>query len=181
MLEHMGAAEVVSVEANARAYLKCLVLKEAFGLSRTRFLLGDFRPFLRDAAPEYDVGFACGVLYHQANPVELIQLLTARVRAVFGWSHFHDPAYLAAHPAAALAFAPGRTAEVGGFVHTLHRRTYGSAVQWKGFCGGGSDDACWLSRADLVGAFAHFGFTITASVVEDNPNGPALLFTAVRN
>src|SRR5690349_16731792 len=41
MLEQMGAAEVIAVEANTRAYLKCLTLKELTGMTRVRFLCGD--------------------------------------------------------------------------------------------------------------------------------------------
>ena len=63
MLEQLGAASVFSLEASSRAFLKCLVLKEAFGLTRTRFLLGDFMPYLHTTADEFDVIFACGVLY----------------------------------------------------------------------------------------------------------------------
>lgn len=180
MLEKMGAAEIIAIEASARAYLKCLILKETFGLTRTRFLLGDFLPYLQRAWTTYDVGFVCGVLYHLPNPVELIAQLARRCRTVFVWTHFHDPEFLAAHPEAAACFAPGRTTEVAGFRHTLHRRSYGAAVQWKGFCGGGNSAACWLSSADILAAFAHFGFTVTAKVTEQNPNGPALLFVAER-
>jgi SAM-dependent methyltransferase len=180
MLEKMHAAGIIAVEANSRAYLKCLILKEIFGLSRTRFLLGDFLPYLRSSDAVFDVGFACGVLYHLTNPVELVEQLARRCRSVFIWTHFHDPAFLAANPEVSRLFRPGRTNTVGGFTHTLHQKGYGTAVQWKGFCGGGAD-ACWLSERDVLGAFEHFGFRITAKIVEQNPNGPALLFAAVKS
>jgi SAM-dependent methyltransferase len=178
MLEKMGAAGIVSLEANSRAYLKCLILKEVFGLTRTRFLLGDFLPYLHGTDAAFDVGFACGVLYHLINPVELIAQLARHCRAVFVWTHFYDPAFMAANPAIAGHFQPGQPASFEGFSHTLHRKGYGTAVQWKGFCGGGASNACWLSSADILSAFEHFEFKITAQITEQNPNSPALLFVA---
>jgi hypothetical protein len=180
MLEQLGADEIVSVEANSRAYLKCLILKEAFGLARSRFLLGDFMPFLRASRAQYDVGFACGVLYHQPEPVELIQLLATRCESVFVWTHFHDSAYLATNSKAAACFDASRASVVGGFEHTLFPRRYDSARSWKGFCGGGESSACWLSQTTILAAFEYFGFSVGRTVVEENPNGPAIMFTAKR-
>ena len=47
MLEQGGAASVVAIEANTRAYLKCLITKELLGLKRARFLCGNFVAFLQ--------------------------------------------------------------------------------------------------------------------------------------
>src|SRR5215213_6466535 len=40
MLEQWGAASITSIEANTRAYLKCLIVKEVLGLQRVHFLCG---------------------------------------------------------------------------------------------------------------------------------------------
>jgi predicted RNA methylase len=48
MLERFGAASITSIEANTRAYLKCLIVKEVLGLNRVKFLCGDFIEFLRN-------------------------------------------------------------------------------------------------------------------------------------
>lgn len=180
MLEQLDAAEILSVEANARAYLKCLILKEAFGLLRARFLLGDFIPFLRATRAVYDVGFACGVLYHQSNPIELIQLLANRCDSVFVWTHFHDATYLAKNSKAASCFEPPRESSVGGFTHTLFPRRYDTARNWGGFCGGGGPTACWLTQTTILAAFEYFGFSVGRTIVEENPNGPAFMFVAKR-
>src|SRR5687768_5098242 len=55
MFEWMGAAEVVAVEANTRAYLKCLVTKELLGLKRVSFLCGDFVEYLRERPRRFDL------------------------------------------------------------------------------------------------------------------------------
>lgn len=178
MAEKRGAAEIVSIEANPRAYLKCLLLKEIFGLQRARFLLGDFTPYLRDSREQFDAVFACGVLYHMTNPVELIQLITQHARTAFVWTHCYEAEYFTAHPQQGSYFAPGHFAGVGGYPHTLHRKRYGESKDWKGFCGGGAMDAAWLTRDEILGAFEHFGFRIIECIDEQNPNGPAILFAA---
>jgi hypothetical protein len=48
MLEQMGAASVIAVEASTRAYLKCLTVKELTGMTRARFLCGDSVGYLRE-------------------------------------------------------------------------------------------------------------------------------------
>ncbi len=174
MLEQMGAASVLSLEANSRSFLKCLLMKEAFGLTRTRFQLGDFLPYLRGTSHQFDVIFACGVLYHLVNPVELIELLARHTRAALVWTVCYDAAYFAAHPQAGTCFQPGQPANTSGFAHTLYRKSYGDAPQWRGFCGGATD-ASWMTRADILAAFEHFGFGLRAVVDEANIHGPALL------
>ena len=46
ILDRAGALEVLAIEANRRAFLKCLVVKEMIGLPSVRFVLGDFNEFL---------------------------------------------------------------------------------------------------------------------------------------
>ncbi len=179
MLEQMGAAEVIAIEANARAFLKCLVLKEAFGLTKVRFQLGDFLPYLRTTSDHYSVGFACGVLYHLPDPVELIALLALRCQSVFIWTHYYDPAFYAAHPDAAAYFQAPAPAVTAGFAHSRYRKSYGIANQQPGFCGG-DRDASWLTQADILGAFRHFGFRTVSVVEEKNPNGSAMLLAVTR-
>jgi hypothetical protein len=60
MLEQLGVASIVSIEASTRAFLRCLVVKELVGLERSRFLLGDFISYLR-SGERYDLVVACGV------------------------------------------------------------------------------------------------------------------------
>lgn len=72
MLEKMGARSIVAVEANSRAYLKCLIVKELFELKRAKFLLGDFVAYLKNNTRHFDLCLASGVLYHMQNPAELL-------------------------------------------------------------------------------------------------------------
>ena len=62
LLERLGAAEIVGIEANTRAYLRCLVVKEILGLGRARFLCGEFVSYLRTSDRRFDLAVASGVL-----------------------------------------------------------------------------------------------------------------------
>ena len=87
----LGAgAEVVAIESQAKAYLKCLVVKELLGLDRASFLLGDFVEYLRSCGERYDVCFASGVLYHLRNPVEAIALAARAAGRLLLWTHYYD-------------------------------------------------------------------------------------------
>ena len=46
MLQQFGAKEIDSVEANSRAFMKCLITKEIFDLNRANFMLGNFMQYL---------------------------------------------------------------------------------------------------------------------------------------
>lgn len=182
MFQRMGAAEVVSVEANTRAYLKCLVAKELLDLRRTRFLCGDFVEYLREGPRRFDVVNASGVLYHMQEPVELIALACGAGDAVNVWTHYYDEGLLRASPHLRGRLAAGVQAEHGGFRYTKHRQRYGQALGWKGFCGAGAEFSYWMSREDILGAFRHFGMT-DVRVAFDEPghqNGPSFALTASR-
>jgi hypothetical protein len=176
MLDRGGAASVVSIEANARAYLKCLIMKEVMSINRVSFQLGDFVPYLRATNLSFDIGFACGVLYHLLEPVELIHLLAARCQTLFIWTHYYDQAEMTSNPHLAPDFdAAPETKTTEGFQHQRYRRRYAAALNWKGFCGGGAVDSWWLPKNTILDAFAFFGMEVLAAVEEQNPNGPALL------
>lgn len=185
MLQHAGAAKVVAIEAAARAYLKCLVMKETFALDRVEFRLGDFVPYLKSSTETFDVALASGVVYHQKNPVELLSLLAGRARHLFIWTHYYDAQFMAARQDIGRYFEPQPLPnEVAGFAHHLYRKRYAEALEWKGFCGGGDIDTSWLTKADLLGALQNFGFEIVETWDErkdgqpTNPNGPSILIAA---
>jgi hypothetical protein len=173
MLEQAGA-QVTAIEANGRAYLKCLIVKEVTGL-RARFWCGDFLDYLRSTSDRYDVVIAAGVLYHQLNPVELLTLITRVAPAAYIQTHYHDPAT----PTSSITSSV--PAEFDGFRHTWHRHQYGAALDWPGYCGGGNPYAHWLSRADLLGALRHVGFGDYQTFGDEpTPNGPTINIVARR-
>jgi len=182
LLEELGAASVLAVEANRRAFLKCLVVKEVAGLQRSRFLLGDCAEHLRATGEQYDICLASGILYHMVNPAELIRLIAGHCRHAIIWTHYFDEDRVRANSAIAHKFTGPAPAEHEGFRHTLHRYEYKAAIQGLGFPGGSADHSQWMSRDDLLACMKHFGFTSLAVEYEqpDHPNGPALVVIGSR-
>lgn len=182
MIERLGAAEIVSIEANTRAYLKCLIVKELLELKRARFLCGDFVEYLRTNQRKFDVCIASGVLYHMRNPVELLALVAKASDQIFIWTHYYDSAIISQNPKLAYKLSGGTLTEYEGFRHTLYRQDYKAALNWGGFCGGNQEFSNWLSRDDILACLRHFGFKdIQINFDHPNhPNGPSFALTATR-
>ena len=180
LLDRLGAKSVTSIEANARAYLKCLVAKETFGMPRTHFLLGDCLAHLRTVDRRYDVGVACGILYHLTNPVELLELLARRCDSLFLWTVFYDPDFVAKNPVPGANFSEVLQMETAGFKHTVHRFNYGPSLDSKRFCGGGDVYSYWMEKPAILGALQSFGFTEFRTEVHPNVHGSALMLAAVK-
>jgi hypothetical protein len=178
VLDRLKAKSITCIEANARAYLKCLISKEVFGITRARFLLGDGLEYLRAADCHYDIGVACGVLYHMTNPVELLELLARRCDALFLWTVFYDPDFVAKSPGPGAMFSDALSMEHAGFEHTVHRYNYGPFLDSESFSGGGDTYSYWMEKPEILTALRHFGFTDLRTVEEPNVYGPALMLTA---
>ena len=172
LMQTLGAEAILAIEANATAFLKCLVVKEALGLDRVRFVLGDFSAYLREAPRRFDLIFACGVLYHMTDPLELIALIAGATDRCFVWTHYFDPAR-----------GPARTAHRGerqGFEAIYWRNDYGE--KGNQFWGGVDGLANWMEKDAILEAFRRFGLD-QVTVLEDtpdHPNGPAFTFVAQR-
>lgn len=180
--EH-DAAEIVAVEANRRAYLKCLVAKELLGTARSRFLLGDFNRYMAEAGPHFDLVVACGVLYHMENPAEHIKLLCGTADAVFVWTHYYDRQLIEAAGAhVAEKFGVETEVDYEGHRHVLYRQDYLDALGWGGFCGAGNRYSNWLRLDDIYRLFDRYGFDITDTAFDQptHQNGPAIAFLARR-
>jgi SAM-dependent methyltransferase len=171
-LEHYGA-EVLSIEANAEAYLKCLVAKEILGM-RSRFLLGDFMAYLRENEAAFDLIFASGVLYHMVRPLELIYLICRRGARALIWTHYYDPARAA-------EFLAPRTVDHAGVSALHHPKPYSDRGDGQ-FWGGLETSACWLGRDDILAAFRAYGHT-RVEVVDEQPDaigGPSFTLITSR-
>lgn len=158
MLEQAGAS-VDAVEANQLAFLRCLITKEIYGLSRSRFWLGDFVKWLDGNEKSYDLIVASGVLYHSNHPLQLIELIAKRTDAAFFWTHFVDDEAMPPSDPRRYVFA--REPEIQDFhgipVRT-YPRTYLGAAKHAEFCGGPMDEHRWLHRDDMLAALRAVGF-----------------------
>ena len=182
MLQQYGAASVTAIEANTRAYLKCLIVKELLGLDRVRYLCGDFISFLEETDEHYDLIFSAGVLYHMRDPVGLISLLSQHTDRLYIWTHYYDEEVIQGTPYLAVRYKEHTSAETGGFRYTLHRQDYLHSLSVSGFCGGSADFSNWLNREDLLGALRYFGFADIRIQHEmrDHPHGPCFDIVALR-
>ena len=102
MIDRLGAREIVAVEANSRAYLKCLLVKELLGIPSATFLYGDAIAYLeaeiaRGAEP-VDLCLASGVLYHMVNPVAALRVMTAISDNLLLWTMYWDDQIMKGHP-----------------------------------------------------------------------------------
>jgi hypothetical protein len=178
MLDRFGAREVVAVEANARAYLKCLVVKELLGMSRVKFLLGDALHYMRSLERRFDVGVACAFLNHMVDPVDAIALLARCCRCVYVWNVVYDPALFVKQPALSGTFGPAVEAEHAGFRHTLYPHRYGEGIDYGKFLGGTQPSCSWMKSADIIGALRHFGFKRLIWQEDDHPYGKVISVAA---
>jgi hypothetical protein len=182
MLENAGCASVRSIEGNPRAFLKCLVLKEILGLTRSRFLCGDFVEYLRSNACRADLVVASGVLYHMVNPVELLYLISRNTDSLFLWTHYYDEAALAKRADIRKKITAQEQRDFAGFRHTVFRYDYWSSFGLKRFCGGPNPHAFWMRRETILDCLRHFGFnSITTGFDEpEHPDGPAFAAVAFK-
>ncbi len=173
-LENHGAASVTAIEANVRAYLKCLIVKEIYDLQKVRFYLGDFVSYMQESTSTFDLCIASGVLYHMRNPVELLELISKRSGSVLIWTHYCIPG----------STPHGEVVQTvhAGFPHKLYEHHYGSALGWQGFCGGSAATSYWMTRSGILSALEHFGFNRIETAFEqpDHVNGPAFAVAAFK-
>jgi SAM-dependent methyltransferase len=181
MLESMGAKSVTAIEANQRAFLKCLCVKEIFGLSRTRFLYGDFMKYFEASNEEFDVIVASGVLYHMTDPLALLVELVKRTDRVYLWTHVYDDDAIKARKDKANFSEPAEQ-KIGDHSYLCSKKLYArEALGWDGFSGGIEDYAVWLTRQSLFDFFANAGFKTWVDFDHrHHPNGPALSLCALR-
>lgn len=182
-LHRLGASSITAVEANSRAFLRLLCVKELFGLARLRPLLGSFMPFLAGSdGQRYDLVVASGVLYHMTEPLMLLDLICNVTDRVFLWTHYYDPEVVAAGLDAPL-FGPPELQTQGGFSCIGSRRNYpDAALAWAGFNGGANRHATWLTRDGIVDYLRSRGMTRIEVGFDHatHQNGPALAIAASR-
>jgi hypothetical protein len=182
MLARGGAAEVLAIEANTRAFLRCLIVKELLGMPNVSFRCGDFMAYLHQKPPRFDICIASGVLYHMRNPAELLALIAASAEQCFVWTHYYDADVLHANPLLSPHFTGQESAEYAGFRHTLYHQEYDQALERAQFCGGSATYCRWMGRDDILSCIQHFGFSDIRIAFEDrdHPHGPCFAFVARR-
>jgi hypothetical protein len=176
-----GAESITAIEGNSRAFLRCLIAKEALGF-KARFLLGDFQEYLNLSPPHYDFILASGVLYHMMNPIELIISMTKSTDSVGIWTHYYDAEVNASNPRTIGKFAAEPVVqEFAGESYELWPQGYAEALDRNDFSGGVESGSRWMTREGLIRLLENEGFSVTlGSEQRDHPHGSCILLYAHR-
>jgi Protein of unknown function (DUF1698) len=179
MMSRAGAAQIVAIEANVRAFLKCLIVKNALKFDAD-FWLGDFCAYLANTNHSYDFVLASGVLYHIIEPVQLLADVARVAPRVGLWTHYYDRDVMSARAELRTRFARAPRVERfrGREVVTFEQR-YVHPVGSPWFRGGPAEVSRWLTRESLLAVLDALGFhCVIHEDTKEHPNGPALLIYA---
>jgi SAM-dependent methyltransferase len=179
-MEQLGSGAIVSIESNNINFIKCLLVKSITGL-KAQFLYGDFLPYLRDCEKTYDIVWASGVLYHQTQPLELINHVAKVSRRVFVSTHYYRHDVISQDREKMCHFSPERdtTTIFQGLRVPLHYRSYLGNKRAL-FAGGSQDFSYWIEKEDMLESFRRAGLTKIDIYKDDLASafGPALMFLA---
>jgi hypothetical protein len=182
LLEAEGAASVLAVEGSETAYLKCLIVKELLGLN-AHFLYGDVLKYLETSDERFDIVWASGILYHQTDPIGLLERIAARTDRVFLHTHYIDPDRVSTSLADE-RFDPKGDQVVMWRGRSVRLHCYRYVDDWatNGFAGGPRDHALWMERDDIDIVLRELGLSqITIGVIDrENPAGAAMFLLACR-
>ncbi len=182
-LEKLGAKSVVAIENNNLNFLKCLIVKEITGMN-SKFLYGDFLRYLENCSVQYDIVWTSGVLYHQTQPMKLIELISRVSNRIFIHTHYFDSEIIQKNPDLVDNFIEKKSivSEESGYHARLHFRSYTKDKTNPIFSGGADDYSYWMEKRDIFGFLQHLGFTKINIGIDDlnNPNGPGMFFLVER-
>lgn len=183
MVDRCAPASIDAIEANALAFVRCLITKEVLWMPRANFFLGDFTKWLENTDKHYDLLIASGVLYHSHDPVHLLELIGKRADAIFIWTHYFDDAAMPLNDLRRVPFSEQvQTRTSHGIAMRLYERSYYKAWRDPSFCGGLQDQHFWLDRSDILALLGAMGFKHLniADEQPDHPNGPSFSIFARR-
>jgi len=180
-MERLSAKSVIAIESNNVNYLKCLIVKEITGI-KARFLYGDFIPYLEQCPILFDIVWASGALYHQVEPLKLLELIANVTSRVFIHTHYYVEDVIKKNRELSRIFIHQRdmTARYQRYQARLHYRSYDTDKSAPVFAGGAEDYSYWMEKDDIFGYLRYLGFDRITMGVDDarNLNGPAMFFMA---
>jgi hypothetical protein len=182
MLSRAQPDKIDAIEANALAFLRCLVTKEVLALDKASFRLGDFNAWLEKSGVRYDLIVASGVLYHSSDPIRLLELIGSSSDCFYLWTHYFDSNAMGIDDDRRVPFS-GRVEvrDYNGLRLELHERSYYAAWKDPKFCGGFQDRHYWMTKQDILRLANRIGFD--TEIAHDEPehvNGPSCSIFARR-
>ncbi len=185
-LEKLGA-DILSIEANIGAFLRCLTVKNQYSLT-TKFLLGDFNK-LKIKEDQFDLVLASGVLYHMSEPVSFLEKFSQCSDTLFLWTHYFESDLSLWNPALKKQLENGKWnyknpdfVRYNGIDVKIIKQKYGDALGWSGFCGGPEEYSYWIDKDDLLNLLRELGYT-KIDLAFDEPshqNGPSFCVLACK-
>ena len=167
-LENLGA-DILAIESNVDAFLKCLIVKETLGL-RSKFLLGDAIEFLEANQGAFDLIFASGFLYHLDDPIRALELIAKNCQSTYIWTHvFTDKKGSKGPP------LKKEICTYNGIETALYRWQY-MDTEAQDFWGGVEKSSAWMEPHAIVDWLNRFGFDDVKILTEDasHVHGPCI-------
>jgi SAM-dependent methyltransferase len=184
MLEKAGASEVIAIEANKVCFMKCLIAKELTGLTKSRFLLGDFTQWLDVEKRKFDIGWVAGVLYHMDDPLRLLRQMADHTDKIYLWTHYVPDESFGDEGiwTRTIVRIDERTSSTGRVV-PHYVKTYVDMGDKAVYCGGLYKTASWIRKSDILEELKLLGFAFVRTTldVRDHPNGPCISIAASKS
>lgn len=185
-LEKLGA-DVLAIEANIGAFLRCLTVKNQYDL-KAKFLLGDFNK-LKTEKNQFDLVLASGVLYHMADPVSFLEKFSRCSDKLFLWTHYFESDLSLWNINLKEQLDNGKwnyknpeIVRYKGVDIKIIKQQYGESLGWSGFCGGPEDYSYWIDKADLLKLLKALGYKKIDLAFDDpaHQNGPSFCVYACK-
>ncbi|MGA9912031.1 MAG: class I SAM-dependent methyltransferase [Paraburkholderia sp.] len=181
MLAKAGASRILSIEANSKCFLKCLLVQNALKFN-AEFMYGDFRALLRKREQRFDLILASGVLYHMTDPVSLLEDMAHASDSICIWTHYYDSdvAKVNSNMQTHLEVDPKISSFRGKTIET-HRMDYRQSIENTKFIGGTAPHAYWITKESLMTVLKELGMTVMVGLDDhEHPAGPSILLYATR-
>ncbi|MGF6923391.1 class I SAM-dependent methyltransferase [Paraburkholderia sp. 40] len=181
MMARAGASNILSIESNSKAFLKCLIVQNALKFN-AQFMYGDFRPMLAKRERRFDLILASGVLYHMTDPVALLSDMARASDSICIWTHYYDPNLAGTNARMKRHVSPDPThTRFGDRLVETHRHDYLEFLTNEKFAGGSAPYSQWMTRDSLLGVLEDLGMTaITGTEEFDHEAGAHILVFATR-
>jgi hypothetical protein len=177
-----GAGPILSIESNKINFIKCLIVKNIFGLNAT-FMYGDCHDYLKSTSSRFDICWASGVLYHMTEPIEFLEGIKRVSDATVIWSHYYDREYIiSASENVNFDDSKDVVKQAFGRPICLHYHSYhhqdGRTPPL--FSGGIEQYSYWMEKDDILYILNKLGYT-RIDIGNDEPTylpGPAFCLVA---
>jgi SAM-dependent methyltransferase len=185
-LERAGAT-VLAVEQNFDNYMRCLQVKNQYGL-QSKFLFGDADPVLSELDGWFDLVFLGGVVHRFKDPAARLQRILGKTDRVYVWTHVYDEVLVSSNQnprgdGKLLGDMLRKKSQrvLDGQTYTYHQLDYEVEALGQGdFSGGVAEYSNWLESKDLYRIFELAGFEIVGLTEFNHLAGPAVQFVAKR-